>query len=141
MPLIILGWKFELIEMPEDACHGHGAVAPWWTKIEIKVVILDIRIARNASLQTSELEVITKVTKKISYRRCLSSTQMLSYRFGNGRFLSNAENLTCHAVSSSQTLHDTYNELLAWLRSHSSILEAIQCGEYEYAVGTITPVG
>ena len=46
--------------MAEDACHGHGATAPRWTKIEIKIVILDIRIARNTSLQMRELQVIMK---------------------------------------------------------------------------------
>ena len=60
MPLIILSRKFELIEMPDDACHSHRGVAPWWTKIEIKVVILDVQIARNASLQTRELEVMMR---------------------------------------------------------------------------------
>ena len=62
---------------------------------------------------------------KFSYRRYLSSAQMLGYRFGNGRFLSNAEDLACHTfpVFLSQILHDTYNELLAWLGSQSSNLE------------------
>lgn len=56
MPLFVLRWEFELIEMPDDACHGHGAVAPWWTKIEVEFVILYIWIAGDASLQTRELE-------------------------------------------------------------------------------------
>lgn len=59
MPLLVLVWKFELVEMPEDACHGHGAVAPWWTKVEIKIVILYIWIASNTSLRTRELQIAT----------------------------------------------------------------------------------
>lgn len=55
--MTILSWEPELIEMPEDACHSHGAVAPWWTKVEIKIVILNIGIARDTSLQTRELDV------------------------------------------------------------------------------------
>ena len=40
--------------MPNDAGHGHGAVAPWWAKVEVEIVILDIRIAVNPSLQIRE---------------------------------------------------------------------------------------
>ena len=58
MPFFILSGKFELIEMAKDACHGHGATAPRWTKVEIKIVILDIQVARNASLQMREQELI-----------------------------------------------------------------------------------
>lgn len=54
MPLLVLSWKSELIEMAEDAGHGHGAVAPWWTKVEVEIVILYIWITRDASLQTYE---------------------------------------------------------------------------------------
>ena len=42
--------------MTDDASHRHGAVAPWWTKIELEIIILDIGIARNTSLQTRELD-------------------------------------------------------------------------------------
>ena len=49
--------------MPEDACHSHGAVTPWWTKVEIKIIILYVGIARNASLQTGELDMNTKGEK------------------------------------------------------------------------------
>lgn len=51
MPFLVLSWKFELIEMADDACHGYGAVAPWWTKVEIEFVILYILVTGNASLQ------------------------------------------------------------------------------------------
>ena len=44
--------------MAEDARHRHGAVAPWWTKVEIELIIFDIGISRNTSLQTRELEAI-----------------------------------------------------------------------------------
>ena len=57
MPLLISRWEFELIEMPEDTCHGDRAVAPWGTKVEIKIVVLHIRVSRNASLQKRELDV------------------------------------------------------------------------------------
>lgn len=106
MPLIVLSWEFELSEMPEDACHCHGAVAPWWTKVEIEVVILYVWIAGNASLQICELQTTTN-NKKSTYRGHLSSAQMLSYRFGNGWLLSNAEDLACHAVFSFELLHNT----------------------------------
>lgn len=48
--MLVLRWEFELIEMADDAGHGCGAIAPWWTKIEIKIVILYILIPGNASL-------------------------------------------------------------------------------------------
>ena len=63
IPFLVLRWEPELSEMPDDACHGHGAVAPWWTKVEIELVILYIWAASDASLQTRELENTT--TNKI----------------------------------------------------------------------------
>lgn len=82
--------------MPNDACHSHGAVAPWWTKVEFKIVILNIGIAPNASLENRELDVDTKKEKANYYRSYLSSAQMLSNGFGNGWLLSNAEDLAGH---------------------------------------------
>ena len=42
--------------MTDDARHCHGAIAPWWAKVEIEIIILDIGIARDISLQTRKLE-------------------------------------------------------------------------------------
>lgn len=49
--------------MPNDACHSHGAVAPWWTKVEIKIIILNIGIAPDASLENGEPDINTKQDK------------------------------------------------------------------------------
>ena len=52
--------------MTDDARHRHGAVAPGWTKVEIEVIILDIGIARDISLQTRELEAnVSQINNKI----------------------------------------------------------------------------
>ena len=52
--------------MTDDARHRHGAVAPWWTKVEIEFIIFDIGIARNTSLQTRELEAnVSQVNNRI----------------------------------------------------------------------------
>ena len=132
MPFVVLCRKPELIEMPKDACHCHGAVAPWWTKVEIEIVVLYIWIAGNASLHTREPGIITSDLES-TYRSYLPSTQMLSHRFGNGWLLSNAEDLTCHAVFSFELLHDASGQLLPSFQSLCSIIEAEQFEEYEYA--------
>ena len=95
--------------MTDDARHRHGAVAPWWTKVEFELIIFDIGISRNTSLQTRELEAFMfQINNK--YRKYLSSAQMVSDRFGNGWLLSNAEDLACHAFLSSDSYHDVSNE-------------------------------
>ena len=58
--------------------------------------------------QIRKLEVSTD-NRESSYCIYLSSAQMLSYGFGNRGLLSNAENLTGHAVFLFGPLHDTYN--------------------------------
>lgn len=73
MPFIVLSREFELIEMADDACHGHGTVAPWWTKVEIEIIILHIWITGNASLQTHELDITTHISIS-TYRSDLPST-------------------------------------------------------------------
>lgn len=44
-PVLVLGSKLEVGEVPRHASHGDGALAIWRPKIEIKGVILDILIA------------------------------------------------------------------------------------------------
>ena len=52
--------------MTDDARHRHGAVAPGWTKIKIEVIILDIGIAPDISLQTRELEAkVSQIDNRI----------------------------------------------------------------------------
>ena len=57
-----------------------------------------------------------------SYRIYLPSAEMLSYGFCNGRLLSDAEDLACHAVSSG-LYHDAYSEPLPCFGLFSRMLK------------------
>ena len=118
MPFVVPSRESELIEMPQDACHGHGAIAPWWTKVEIEIVVLYIWIAGDTSLQNHELE-LPLTNRKSTNCSYLPSAQMLSYRFGNGWLLSNAKDLACHAVLSSEYLYGAYNESIPYFKVYT----------------------
>lgn len=68
---------------------------------------------------------MSKMDRKLTYRSYLSSAQMQRYRFGNGWLLSNAKNLTCHAVFSVGALREASNQPLPWFEVCLSILEVV----------------
>ena len=45
--------------MPDNASHGDGAVAPWWTKVEIELVVLYVWIPGDTSLPAHQLQSTT----------------------------------------------------------------------------------
>lgn len=124
--MTILSWEPELIEMPEDACHSHGAVAPWWTKVEIKIVILNIGIARDTSLQTRELDVDMEETFADTVVTCpplrCCATDLAMAGFSATQRILRAmpsSHLSC------DNLHDACYDLVPYSKSLSSIYEAI----------------
>lgn len=60
--------------------------------------------------------------KTNTYRSYLPSAEMLSYGSCNGRLLSNAEDLACHAVSSG-LYHDAYSEPLPFFSVYPRMLK------------------
>jgi hypothetical protein len=42
--------EVEIVQMPDNAGHGDGAVAPGWTKVEVELIVLDILIPRHRAL-------------------------------------------------------------------------------------------
>jgi hypothetical protein len=49
-PFPVLVLEVEIVQMPDNAGHGDGAVAPGWTKVEVELIVLHILISRHRAL-------------------------------------------------------------------------------------------
>lgn len=52
LPILVLNWKVCPCEMAEHAGHGNGTISPWSTKGVVKLVILDVLITWDITLNS-----------------------------------------------------------------------------------------
>ena len=90
MPFPKLLIKVKAVEVANDTSHGHRAITPGWSECKVEFIILDILISSYVSLHIPISLYSTSVLKEDTYDANISSCQMMSNSFGNGRLFSNA---------------------------------------------------
>lgn len=86
--------------MPNDTGHRHATLAPWWSEREVEIIVLDVRITIDASLDSISTSVCSLIDPYCTYYTDIitSPCKMMCHGFGNGRLFSYAKDLRYHVV-------------------------------------------
>jgi len=88
IPFSVLLIKVKAVKVANDTSHGHRAITPRRSECKIEFIILDILISSYVSLHISISLHSTSVFIENAYNTDISSSQMMSNRFGDGRLFS-----------------------------------------------------
>ncbi len=94
VPLLVALFKIQAIQMPDHAGHSDAALAPWLCKGKVELVVFYIGIAIYVTLEMLTANAILRVSSPTHHADILtSSCEMMCHGLGDGRLLSDAEDL------------------------------------------------